>query len=128
MNQPVPSSYLVLVVDDQKAIREAVRDILAFAGIDSIEATNGQEAVELFLAHRERIGAILLDIRMPVMNGLDAYHIIRQLDPDVRFILSTGYDDLLLPAAVASDNAVSFLRKPYAIDALLARVKSALAR
>lgn len=121
-----PFASLVLVVDDEEAIREAVRDILELAEINTVLAANGQEALDLFLQYGKRIGAILLDLRMPVMNGMETYRQIREVDQDVPIILSSGYDETALSLHIESDRAVSFLRKPYAIDALLTRVQTAL--
>lgn len=126
MSASSPTSPLVLIVDDEEAIREAVRDILDLTGIDTILAANGQEAIELFIRHRGRIRVILLDLRMPIMSGTETYHRLRELDPDVRIILSSGYDDKVSSLNFESDEALFFLRKPYAMDALLARIQDAL--
>lgn len=127
MSVPQSVAPVVLVVDDEAAIRNAVRDILELAAIDTLVAANGREAITLFVENHDRIGAILLDLRMPVLSGSETYREIRALDPAVRVILSSGYDDHVAALNTASDPAVSFLRKPYAMDALLARVQSALA-
>ena len=84
---------LVLVVDDETAIREAVRDILEFAGIDTLLAANGQEAIDVFMAERARIRAILLDMRMPVMSGAETYARLRSFDDAIPIIMSSGFDD-----------------------------------
>jgi two-component system, cell cycle sensor histidine kinase and response regulator CckA len=120
------SSPIVLVVDDEEAIREAVRDILELVEIPALLAANGREAIELFTEHRERIKAILLDLRMPVMSGADTYEKLRELDPDVKIILSSGYDDKVATLNFDADEALVFLRKPYALDALLACVQDAI--
>lgn len=126
MSFAAPLASFVLVVDDEDAIREAVRDILELAEINTLLAANGQEAIDLFLQYGERIGAILLDLRMPIMNGTDTYREIRQLDPDIPIILSSGYDETFVTLGIEADSAVSFLHKPYAMDALLTRVHMAL--
>lgn len=120
------NSPVVLVVDDEEAIREAVRDILELVEIQSILAANGREAIELFNEHRARIKAILLDLRMPVMSGSETYEKLRELDTDVRIILSSGYDEKVSTLNFDADTALVFLRKPYALDALLACVQNAL--
>ena len=120
------SSPIVLVVDDEEAIREAVRDILELVEIPALLAANGREAIELFTEHRERIKAILLDLRMPVMSGADTYEKLRELDPDVKIILSSGYDDKVATLNFDADEALVVLRKPYALDALLACVQDAI--
>jgi DNA-binding NtrC family response regulator len=126
MDTFAPDSPIVLVVDDEEAIREAVRDILELVDIQSILAANGREAIELFNQHRSRIRAILLDLRMPVMSGTETYEILRELDTNVRIILSSGYDEKVSTLNFEADDALVFLRKPYALDALLACVQDAI--
>jgi DNA-binding NtrC family response regulator len=126
MDTPTQNIPLVLVVDDEEAIREAVRDILELVEIQSILAANGREAIELFIQHREQIKAILLDLRMPVMSGMDTYEKLRELDPHVKIILSSGYDEKMSTLDLDGDEALKFLRKPYALDALLACIQDAM--
>ena len=125
MDTSTQSSPLILVVDDEEAIREAVRDILELVNIESILATNGQEAIELFKEHHQRIKAILLDLRMPIMSGTETYEKLRELDADIRIILSSGYDEKMSSLDIEADKSLMFLRKPYALDALLACVQDA---
>ena len=129
MHQPTHSNEapLVLVVDDEAAIREAVRDILELADVETVLAANGREAIECFEAHRDRIRAVLLDLRMPVMSGTETYMHLRAMDPSVVIVLSSGYDDKDNIANFEKDPAVFFLRKPYAMDTLIARIHEALA-
>jgi CheY-like chemotaxis protein len=126
METSTQTSPVVLVVDDEEAIREAVRDILELVEIQSILAANGREAIDLFIEHRQRIKAILLDLRMPVMSGTETYEKLRELDGDIRIILSSGYDEKVSTLNFDADSALKFLRKPYALDALLACVQDAL--
>lgn len=126
MDTSIQNSPVVLVVDDEEAIREAVRDILELVEIQSILAANGREAIELFVQNRDRIRAILLDLRMPVMSGSETYEKLRELDRDVRIILSSGYDEKMSTLDFTADEALKFLRKPYALDALLSCVQAAI--
>lgn len=126
MDKTTQISPLVLVVDDEEAIREAVRDILELVDIHAILASNGLEAIDLFNQHRKQIKAILLDLRMPVMSGTETYEKLRELDPDVRIILSSGYDEKMSTIDIQGDDALVFLRKPYALDQLLTCVQDAL--
>jgi two-component system, cell cycle sensor histidine kinase and response regulator CckA len=117
----------VLVVDDEEAIREAVRDILELIEIDTLLAANGQEAIELYAQHTDQIRAILLDLRMPVMSGSETYQKLRELGATVTIILSSGYDDKVATMNFDHDDALVFLRKPYALDTLLGCIQQALA-
>jgi DNA-binding NtrC family response regulator len=126
MDTTSQNSPLVLVVDDEEAIREAVRDILELVEIRAILAANGLEAIDLFVQHRAQIKVILLDLRMPVMSGTETYEKLREIDSDVRIILSSGYDEKMSTIDMQGDDELVFLRKPYALDQLLAFVQDAL--
>jgi DNA-binding NtrC family response regulator len=126
MDTTSQNSPLVLVVDDEEAIREAVRDILELVEIHAVLASNGLEAIELFMQNRAQIKAILLDLRMPVMSGTETYEKLRALDSNVRIILSSGYDEKMSTIDIQGDDALVFLRKPYALDQLLTCVQDAL--
>jgi DNA-binding NarL/FixJ family response regulator len=79
----------VLVVDDERSVREGTKALLAFArGIDVVcEARNGQEAVQVVA--RERPDVVLMDVRMPVMSGLEATRRIKEDWPQVKVIVIT---------------------------------------
>jgi DNA-binding NtrC family response regulator len=126
MDNSIKSTPVVLVVDDEEAIREAVRDILELVEIQSILAANGREAIDLFVQHRSHIKAVLLDLRMPVMSGTETYERLRELDQEVRIILSSGYDEKMSTLNFDADPSLKFLRKPYALDALLSCVQDAM--
>lgn len=116
----------VLVVDDEEAIREAVRDILELVELQSILAANGKEAIDIFIQHQASIKAILLDLRMPVMSGIETYEKLRELDSNVTIILSSGYDEKMSTINIDADIALKFLRKPYALDDLLSCIQDAI--
>ena len=81
----------VLIADDRPRSREGLRALLTTSpAIDVIgEAGNGQEAISL--VHQHRPDVVLMDVRMPVMNGLDATHLIKTTSPDVKVIILTLY-------------------------------------
>lgn len=87
------SSKQLLVIDDEEAVREAVVDILEMIGVDVLEAANGQIGVDLYTAHRDKIGAVLLDMQMPIMNGEETFHALRAFDPNIKVIVSSGYSE-----------------------------------
>jgi two-component system, cell cycle sensor histidine kinase and response regulator CckA len=122
MNDLEHGDPLVLIVDDEAAIREAVQDILELSDFRTITACNGQEALDLFDQHRDRIRVVLLDLRMPVLSGPDTYHRLRELDPVLTIVLSSGYDESMVTMEFGEDPNLFFLHKPYAMAALLEHV------
>ncbi|MDQ6971826.1 MAG: transporter substrate-binding domain-containing protein [Mariprofundaceae bacterium] len=83
---------LILLVDDQQTLIDIGREVLTSLGYKVLTATNGQQAVETYKAHTEKIKLIIMDVIMPVMGGSQAAENIRQINPQVKIIFSTGYD------------------------------------
>jgi CheY-like chemotaxis protein len=109
---------MILLVDDEAPVREAVVDILDVLGLEVITAANGQEGLASFEQHQGEITAVLLDMQMPVMGGKETLHAIRQLDRHVPVILSSGYSESELSTEL-QDEGTSFLQKPYNMDRLI---------
>jgi signal transduction histidine kinase/ActR/RegA family two-component response regulator len=128
-NQPLEpdpeTTGLILLVDDEAPVREAVVDILQTLGLQVITAANGQEGLALFKQYREEITAVLLDMQMPVMGGKETLQAIRQLDQIVPVILSSGYSEAELSEQL-QDEATTFLQKPYNMDRLIEIVTAAI--
>jgi CheY-like chemotaxis protein len=107
----------VLVVDDEPQVRAAVNEFLTFSGLSVLEAENGLEA--LLKVKRERPDAIVLDLRMPRLGGLEALKRIRTLDPNVIVAVVTGEldDDVHQQALALGARAV--LTKPVDLAELV---------
>lgn len=133
-NNPVSTTSLpasvpegnVLVIDDEEPVREAVADILATQGITVISAANGQEGVALYNEHKSEIELVLLDLSMPGMSGYNTLVALRQIDPTVCVILSSGYDEVEAMRQLKDEKPTGFLHKPYRLDQLLKTVKKHL--
>lgn len=116
----------VLVIDDESFIRDAVQDILDFSGIGVVCAANGVEGIAQFEKHRATIKTVLLDMRMPIMDGQTTLRHLRAIDQRVKVILCSGLNEGC-PSAATNDEALFFLPKPYTLEALLAMVQKTLA-
>src|SRR5690606_35813572 len=82
----------VLVVEDEAAVREMVRDVLVRRGFDVVEAGSGREALEVWAAAGDRVDLVLTDIMMPGgMNGLELVTHLRAHRPDLKAIFTSGY-------------------------------------
>jgi two-component system, OmpR family, KDP operon response regulator KdpE len=115
----------ILVVDDEPQIRRVLRTTLSSSGYDVIEAKDGQEAVDMVM--RERPALILMDVNMPVMNGLEACSKIRlSFDgPIIMVTVRNSEHDKILALDSGADD---FVVKPFATGELLARIRAALRR
>ncbi|WP_420641795.1 PAS domain S-box protein [Candidatus Leptofilum sp.] len=120
------SKGLILVIDDEKAVREAVTDILEMEEIDVLTAANGDEGIKLYKAHSDEISLILLDLSMPGKSGHETFEELSAIDPHVRILLSSGYSEDLAIRGFASPPLVGFLQKPYRLDTFINRLSKYL--
>jgi PAS domain S-box-containing protein len=128
MVEPAPTvlpKTAVLVVDDDPSVREAIVDICALEGIDVLSAENGKTAVELYAAHQQTIGVVLLDLSLPGMDGAQIFAALRAINPQVSVVVSSGHSPQFAMKSFDSDQ-VQFLQKPYRINALLRVVRDYL--
>jgi PAS domain S-box-containing protein len=115
---------VVLVVEDQPAVQDLARTILERAGLTVLTASDGKQAVAVFTAHAQDIRAVLLDLNMPGMDGVEVLDHIKGLVPDVRVVLSSGYNEQDVTTRFESHKPGGFLRKPYHPWELLERLRA----
>jgi two-component system cell cycle sensor histidine kinase/response regulator CckA len=113
----------VILADDEAGLREMLRMVLEHEGYDVIEAANGEEAIAHFCARNGGVAAVLLDVQMPVLGGIEAYRRIRAMSPQTPVILGTGYVGDADLAAIRDAGADDMLLKPYEMRDLLARLE-----
>ena len=106
-------SGTVLIVDDEKVIRDLGARILGRQGFEVLKAESGAQALELFRAHTEEIAVVLLDLTMPGLSGEETFRELRRIRPDVRVILSSGYNEQDAIDRFVGEGLAGFLKKPY---------------
>lgn len=116
----------LLVVDDEQIIRDVSRAILEPHGFSVLSACDGLEALELYRAHLGEIRAVLLDLTMPRMNGEETFRAIRELDPEARIILMSGYKQRESIRELTEKGLADFLAKPFRPAELVGKVHQAL--
>jgi len=118
----------VLVADDEQGVRRSTAALLAQIGFEPLEARDGREAVAMFRAHREKIACVLLDLTMPVMDGVEALEEIRRLAPATAVVISSGYGEPHAAARLVAHPDVGFIAKPYMLSALAEALDRAIVR
>jgi two-component system, OmpR family, response regulator len=103
----------VLVVEDELAIRQLLAYALGRGGLTVLTAGQGDEAVELYRAERNRIDLVLLDVQMSPWDGPRTLAELRQLDPDVRAVFMSGSTDRYTTAELLALGAVQVFPKPF---------------
>jgi CheY-like chemotaxis protein len=112
----------VLVVDDQDAVREVCASMLAGAGYEVVVAPGGAEGLEIFRERREEIDLVILDMVMPGMTGRECFRLLKEADPEVRAILSTGYSLEGEVQETMDEGILAFIQKPYRMGQIVAVV------
>jgi CheY-like chemotaxis protein len=130
VSAPIPPAWrgegTILVVDDEAHIRGVATRVLENAGFTVLTAADGQEAVAVFREHAEAIRAVLLDLTMPHLDGAATLIQLRQIQPDVRVILSSGYTEEDATRRFSDRDLAGFLQKPYALSDLIAAIRASL--
>ena len=123
---PHNHTHTILVIDDEEPVREAVKDILELVKIDVLQAENGQTGINIYQQHSEKIELVLLDLSMPGMSGEETFHALRSLNPDLRVLLSSGFNETEVISRLDGQNISGFIQKPYTLDTLIDKVQQHL--
>jgi PAS domain S-box-containing protein len=113
----------VLIVDDEEAVRVVTARLLEKDGYLILTARDGEEALRVISARPEDIDVVLLDLSMPMMDGVETFGKIREICPDLPIILSSAYNEKEATRAFAGKGLSGFIQKPYQIDALLRKLQ-----
>ncbi|HVG02602.1 MAG TPA: response regulator [Nitrospira sp.] len=118
----------ILLVDDEQSIRKPIRIALLQAGYDVVEAVDGREAIDILSTGDNPllVDAILCDIRMPRINGIDAICFFRSHYPSIPVIVLTGYPDWNLAVTLMKMGVRDYLMKPISKEELLRILKRAV--
>ncbi|MBF0547245.1 MAG: PocR ligand-binding domain-containing protein [Candidatus Riflebacteria bacterium] len=123
-------SGTVLFADDLESVRSFGKKVLEHLGFKVILAQNGNEAVELFYksetTDQEPIVCAILDLSMPVKDGIEAFREIRRLRPEIPIIISSGYDEQDVVLKLVREEHVGFIKKPYEVKEIISKLKEIL--
>ena len=124
---PAAGSGTILLVDDEAQVRSATARMLAALGYDVLEADDALHGLEIFRLRGGVVDAVLLDVSMPRLSGEEALRLLREIDPEVRVVLYSGYADEEVAARLVPLGAAAVLQKPFSREQLAAAIRSALA-
>ncbi len=119
-------SGLVLLVDDEDAVRDIGVRMLARLGFEVAVARDGKEAVNIFQDRHDEIACVLMDLTMPTMGGEEAWHEMRRIDPEVKVILATGYNKQEFIRETVRQGRIRFIQKPYRLALLSQTLRAVL--
>jgi len=122
--KPVPmDGELVLVIDDEDMVRDAMADVLTETGLQVIKAENGPAGIQLFRERMQEIKLVLLDLSMPGMNGEEVFYKLRAINASVPILLVSGYSEQEVMEQFVNKGLAGFIQKPYTIDSLIQQIE-----
>ena len=116
----------ILLVEDREELRGTTRRVLEHLGYKVIEAVDGEDALAKQRAERGRIDLVLSDVLMPKLNGPALFRAVREADPEMRFLFTSGYSANDIATRSLLDPGVRFVAKPWTITDLARQVRAAL--
>jgi len=123
---PLGGTETILLAEDDAEVRKLMVMVLTRFGYEVIQAEDGQQAVELFAANRDRIGMIVMDMIMPRKNGRDACEEICRLEPGVKVLFSSGYTSDFMENRGVSEKGINLIMKPVQPVELLRKIRETL--
>jgi len=111
-------SGTVLLVDDEETIRALGKDMLQFLGYHVLTATDGRESLEIFRQNKDGIVCVILDLTMPHLDGEQTFRELRRIKPDVRVLMSSGYNEQEVTQKFLGKGLAGFIQKPYKVTEL----------
>lgn len=121
--------HKILVVDDEKEVRDTIKLQLKGTGLEVVEAEDGKKGIEVLDAENViTVDAILCDVRMPNINGVEAVAYFRREYPSIPVIVLTGFPDVKLAVDFMKEGVVEYLVKPVEKEKLVEVVMKAISQ
>lgn len=119
----------ILLVDDENTLVETVSDMLRHLGYLVLTAADGDEAVKIYEEHRANVDLIILDMMMPRKSGAETYEALKRIEPDVKVLLTSGFEQQKAVAeGMCDEGAAGFVEKPYRLKDLSQFIRRAIER
>jgi DNA-binding NtrC family response regulator len=118
-------SGTVLLVDDEETVRGIAVEMLKELGFDTITAKDGREAVTVF-ENNPFLSFVILDLTMPHMDGEQCFRELRKIKPDVKVIITSGYDEYEVSQKFVGQGLAGFVQKPYKLSVLQETIRKSI--
>ncbi|HSR35589.1 MAG TPA: response regulator, partial [Desulfurivibrionaceae bacterium] len=116
----------ILLADDDETVRAVGKDMLTRLGHTVFTAVDGRDCLDIYAKERDTIDCIILDLTMPRLTGEEAFRELRRLNPAVRVIISSGYNEEEIHHRFAGKGLAGFIQKPYTLATLTGVLAKAL--
>lgn len=118
--------YTILVVEDEPRLLDLLRTMLEQGGYRVVGAKDGAEARDLYRRQHNQIDLVLCDMALPKFGGWTVYLMLKEINPQVKVILTSGYLDPKIKSELVQGGAMDFIAKPYVAETVLQSIAQAL--
>jgi CheY-like chemotaxis protein len=116
----------VFLIDDDDMIADVSELILKNSGYDVVSAKSGKEAIEVYKENHSRIDMVILDMILPDMGGGDTYDRLKEINPEIKVLLASGYDIEYQGRDIMERGCDGFIQKPFNMNELLEKIRGIL--
>ncbi len=116
----------VLLVDDEKMVVDVAQEMLRGIGYSTLTASSGEESVDIYQKEQDKIDMVILDLIMPGLSGEGTYSRLKEINPDVTVLLSSGYSLDGNASHILECGCNGFIQKPYNIEQLSIKIREIL--
>jgi DNA-binding NtrC family response regulator len=118
----------ILFVDDEELVRDLTAEILRQLGHELIVCSGGQEAVQWYRKEWQTIDLVILDMLMPDLNGREVFVALKEVNPQVKTLVSSGYSEEGEAQDLLREGVSGFLQKPFLLDELAEKIRQVMKR
>jgi PAS domain S-box-containing protein len=116
----------VLIIDDEKTVRELISDILESVSLDVTQAADGMDGIAAYVREQNEIDLVMLDLSMPGMSGDKVFQKLREINPEVKVILSSGYSEDDVEKKYSMVKVDGYIQKPFTTRTLIEKIRLCL--
>lgn len=118
----------LLLVEDEEMLLDVLKSLLEENGYKILTAHNGKEAIEIYKQNKDDIALVVSDMGLPVLGGWEAFQKMKEVNPNVKAILASGYVDPQFKAETLKAGAIDYLQKPYDPEEIVRKVSQAITK
>jgi CheY-like chemotaxis protein len=118
----------ILLVDDEEMIIDVGAQILQKLGYEVLTASHGMEAIEVYRQNSQEVAMVILDLIMPQMGGGETYDRLKEIDPQVKVLLSSGYSIDGQATEILNRGCDGFIQKPFSMEDLSGKLRQIITK
>ena len=122
IKEPEEINKTILVVDDEGYMRDLVARALQGKKTRLLFASHGEEAIDVYNSSKEKVDCVIMDMVMPKLDGVSAYKILAEKNPDLKVLFFSGYSESDEIKKMLKSGNVAFMQKPFERDTLIQKI------